>query len=460
MNSHMQDINIQKQLSTVFGAPKGEREPIETTTAEGRKRLRILIIAHAFPPMNSTASHRPYSWAKTWSQMGHEVHVLTPKKHAFDGAMNLTFDISGFTVHTVPYLTGDKGGGSVDAFEGRRVARWEQLKTYTRRIRFGFGMFADLRMLAYRPLVRKGSELLGEAKYNFIISTCPPQIVHLAAFSLAKKSGVPWIADYRDLWHREMLIHQFRLTSFLTGLVNGYVLRNAKAVSTVSEGLAQRLRDWLPGKEITVAYNGFFDKQYAGSPKRRAWNDSKIHIVYTGRVYPRKRDPEMLLKALHELKKSGLDLASRMQIDFYGHYDPWLVELIKRYGVSDVVERHGFVSYEESVATQKAADLLLFLDWTDNRAEGVLTGKLFEYLASRRPVLSVATNRASEAGRIMRSCKVGVVLTSIEEIRKYIVDLLVRSPLVEPDEAAINVYSREAQAKRLLERVTTVLNET
>ena len=63
------------------------------------KQLRILIVAHAFPPMNSIASHRPYSWARFWRDEGHEIHVLTPAKHHFDGMMDLERDLRGIRVY-------------------------------------------------------------------------------------------------------------------------------------------------------------------------------------------------------------------------------------------------------------------------------------------------------------------------------------------------------------------------
>ena len=134
-----------------------------------------------------------------------------------------------------------------------------------------------------------------------------------------------------------------------------------------------------------------------------------------------------------------------------------MVELIKRYGVSDVVERHGFVPYEESVATQKAADLLLFLDWTDNRAEGVLTGKLFEYLGSGRPIMAIGRRKDTEAASIIDECRCGRTLISPEEITAYLLELLEKKPTVDPDTKRVLFYSRENQAKHLLREIESGL---
>ena len=254
--------------------------------------MKIMIVTHAFPPMNATASHRVYSWAKTWSENGHEVHVVTPEKYAFDGSMDLNYDMGEINLHIVPYLRRNKPrGASGDPFDKENIQRWERVKTYTRKLRFGMGMFMDLRMLAFGPLVRKGRQLLQNGDFDFIISSYPPEVVHLAAYRLSREFGMPWVADYRDLWFREMRLFQYRWTTFLSGIINRRLLRKAKMISTVSKGLSKRLEKVL-NRGITVSYNGFIKPRWE-IDSTRPWRDGKMHVVYTGRMYPGKRDPRM-----------------------------------------------------------------------------------------------------------------------------------------------------------------------
>ena len=415
--------------------------------------LKIMILTHAFPPMNATASHRVYSWAKTWSEDGHEVHVLTPEKHAFDGSMDLNYDISDFSVHVAPYLIRKRGRQAFDdPFKKHNIEKWERLKTYTRKFRFGMGMFTDLRMLAFGPLMRKGRELLQEGDFDFIISSYPPEVVHLVAYKLSREFRTPWVADYRDLWFREMRLFQYRLTTFLGGLINRRLLRKAKAISTVSKGLSARLESVLQ-RDVTVSYNGFIKPRWE-IDSTRPWQDDKIHIVYTGRLYPGKRDPRTFLQAVTTFRKSEPGFDDRIAIDFYG-YDAMYVEMMtKEFGLERSLRTHGFVPYDESLRIQRSAGVLLFLDWAEGSAEGILTGKLFEYFSSGRPIICVGTRKNTEAAEIISNSRCGEVLTSGEEIHAYLRKLLVQVPQATPGIEEVAFYSRENQAKILLEQIT------
>jgi len=415
--------------------------------------MKIMIMTHAFPPMNATASHRVYSWAKTWSEDGHKVHVVTPEKHAFDGSMDLNYDISDLNVHTVPYLRRKKArDASVDPFQKQNIEKWERLKTHTRKFRFGMGMFTDLRMLSFGPLMRKGRQLLRKnGGFDFIISSYPPEVVHLAAERLSREAGIPWVADYRDLWFRDMRLFQYRVTTFLSGLVNRRLLRKAKVISTVSKGLSKRLEGLL-NRPVTVSYNGFIKPRWEIN-STRPWQDDRIHIVYTGRLYPKKRDPRAFLEAVASFRKSEPRFDDYIAIDFYG-YDVLYVESIaKECGLEKCVKAHGFVPYDESLRIQRHAGVLLFLDWAEESAEGVLTGKLFEYLSSGRPILCVGTRKDTEAAEIIRTAQCGVALTSGQEIHDCLHELLGKEPKATPGIEQVAFYSRETQAKILLEQI-------
>lgn len=415
--------------------------------------MKIMILTHAFPPMNATASHRVYSWAKTWSVNGHEVHVVTPEKHAFDGSMDLHYDMDNINVHVVPYLRGGRASqASGVRFQRESIEKWERAKTYTRKFRFGMGMFTDLRMLAFGPLVRKGRQLLQNDDFDFIISSYPPEVVHLVGYKLSKEFGKPWVADYRDLWFREMRLFQYRFTTFLGGIVNRRLLRKAKVISTVSKGLSKRLEGVL-NRRVTVSYNGFVKPQREINSSR-PWQDDKIHVVYTGRLYPQKRDPRAFLEAVATYRELEPRFDDHIAIDFYGHDVVYVESIAKACGLGGCVTAHGFVPYDESLKIQRNAGALLFLDWAEESAEGVLTGKLFEYLSSGRPILCVGTRKGTEAAEIILKAQCGVALTSTEEIHSYLHGLLGEEPKATPGIEQVASYSRENQAKTLLEQIT------
>lgn len=429
---------------------------IEPRADRATRPLRILIVAHSFPPMNAIATHRPYSWARTWRDMGHEIDVLTPRKYGFDGAMGLECDLEGIRVYEVPYL-GKRPPAQVreGVAADTHARRWDRLKTLTRRLRFSLAMFGDPRLLAYGPMVRRGRALIAERRYDFIIATSPPEVVFFVARKLSRASGIPWVADFRDLWFRDTRLFQSHLASWLSGPANRWLVSGAGVLATVSRGLQDRLADYL-GRPVRLAYNGFFESERA-SVTPMTWPDSKLHLVYTGRFYVGRRDPAPLFRALGKLRDAMPDLAARLSVDFYGFDDPYLRGLITKNRVEDCVALHGFVPYRESRAAQCGADVLLFLDWTAGEAEGVLTGKLFEYLGSGRPILSIGARKQTEAARIIEDSQCGVALVEDEEIAAWLRDLLAHGRPPPTDVGNVLRFSREGQAARLLDEIVADL---
>lgn len=419
---------------------------------KGSAPLRILILAHAFPPMNAIASHRPYSWARCWTDAGHHVEVLTLQKYAFDGTMDLQRDLHGIAVHEVAYLDQARMrsvAASADASPA--VRRWERVRTVTRRARFSLGMFGDPRLyLAFRPLLRRARELVALQRFDLIVATSPPEVLFFVARRVSRETGIPWIADLRDLWFRDMRLYQFRFTSWLSGPVNRRVLRDASALMTVSRGLQERLAGYLR-RDVQVSYNGFFETESSDGQMPGIWDDDRRHIVYTGRLYPGKRDPEPLFRALARARSAGGDVPQRIAVHFFSFDDPWLRALATQYGLEDCVMLHDYVTYQRSIELQRAADVLLFLDWTDTQAEGVLTGKLFEYLGAGRPILALGPRKDSEAAAVIAESGCGTTLTSEAEVADYLVKLAAspRPPAVASP--GRDRFSRERQALELLQ---------
>lgn len=422
--------------------------------------MRILIITQYFPPLNSIASHRPYSWAAAWSKSGHDVHVLTTAKYAFDGPADLDYDLSGFTVHTVPYLGTDTKRQATQVSTRRRAAqKWDRVKLLTRRLRLGAGMFGEFAWVAYRALLKKADELVRDNKFDFIISTSPPEVVHFVGHKVAHAYGMPWVADYRDLWFADMRINQFRASSWLTGRLKRPILKQAIAVTTVSQGLAQRLGKFL-GRQAYICYNGFFRREGA-APGIRPWDDDRRHIVYTGRMFPGKRDPDRFFAGLAMAMQKDPRLSARLMVDIYGYDDPWIRQGIATHGVGECVTVHGLVSHADSLNAQAHADALFFLDWMDDKAEGILTGKLFEYLSSSRPILCIGSRYDTEAAQIITQARVGAAFCKPDEIcdRLLAIAHAESDALPDPDHSYIQRFSRLGQAEDLLKHIHSKLEE-
>jgi hypothetical protein len=155
--------------------------------------MRILLVTHDFPPLNSSAARRPYSWAAAWSARGHHVHVVTTAKYHFDGHDG--FDVSqvGYEISEVAYLparyhlvTGASNPG------GERLSRgFDLLRRATRRLRLGLGLMTQTSMLARKALLRACFDAHRRRPFDVVVSTSGPEVCTFVAHAFTKETGVP-----------------------------------------------------------------------------------------------------------------------------------------------------------------------------------------------------------------------------------------------------------------------------
>lgn len=424
------------------------------------RTMRILIISHDFPPLNSSASRRPFSWARAWTDLGHEVHVLTTAKYRHDRLTDGGQDMSGFTVHAVPYLPGiapfagavpRAGSDAAPAADVSGTGIWfDGLRRMTRRMRLGLGLFTEKTSLAYWPMRRAGAALLAERTFDLLVSTSGPDVCPLVAETLASRFKVFWVSDYRDLWFDEFAVNRYAFTTWCVHRLQSWLLQRADLVSTVSEGLASYLEPLAPAK-VTVCYNGFLEPL----PVRAAYGGREGTIVYTGTFYPGKRDPRLFFEGLRILLGRRPALGAALRVGLFGPAEQWVRDEVRENDLGSIVELHGSVDYATSISAQRDAAMLLFIDWMDDRAEGVLTGKLFEYLASGVPILCVGSRADTEAARMIGSCRAGQVAVSAEDVASRLESWLDGRWCDIVDMPRVLGFSRRAQAVNLLREART-----
>jgi hypothetical protein len=222
----------------------------------------------------------------------------------------------------------------------------------------------------------------------------------------------------------------------------------ASAIVTVSKPWSEGFRLKYPGKPVATILNGFDPADYArdaidppaGGP---------LTIVYTGAIYPGRRDPSPLFEAVRQL---GAD-ADELRVRFYGTAPEHVLPLARRAGVERLVEVLPSVPYRESIRCQKAADVLLLLQWNDPLEQGNVPAKLFEYLAARRPILGLGLVDGVPAG-VIRERGAGLFSNDPADIAAQLArwrDEKRRSGRVRPlGDAACRGFSRAEQFERLL----------
>ena len=237
----------------------------------------------------------------------------------------------------------------------------------------------------YHDALLAGEKIIRNERIDAILSTSPPVTSHLVAKTLAEKYHIPWVADFRDLWSQNHYLSYSFIRKYFERKLEVKIIRTASAVTTVSQPLADKLALLHKNKKIFSITNGF-DPELINTDNTAV--DQSFNIVYTGVLYKGKRDPTPLFVVMNDLSDKGCIKREDIKIDFFGSPEDWIQEDSAKYHLQEYITQHGLVTHETAIAEQRKAQLLLLLTWDNPEEKGVYTGKLFEYLAARRPILS------------------------------------------------------------------------
>ena len=309
--------------------------------------------------------------------------------------------------------------------------------------------------------VAEGTKLLEQRRFAAIFSSFGPPSSHIVAARLQARSGLPWIADYRDLWSANHWDRRIRPFSWIESRLERRVLKRAAGFTTVGPDWARRLES-LHGRPAEVVYNGFDPSDYP-DPSLDPGDRGRFILTYVGSMYWPGQDPEPLFAALSRLEaRAGRKLdAARFQLRFLGTACARVDELASRHGVAHRTQRLPQVTYRESLGRQRASTALLFLGWNDPR-EGFLTAKLFEYLGAGRPILGVGPSGGTvselmaECGQEVLTSDPGVISDRLD---RWIDEFLQTGTLASGGIAApAQRFTRQAQTAtlaKLLDRLTS-----
>ncbi len=254
--------------------------------------MKILIISYYFPPENSIASLRSYSWAKYWAAMGHEVVVLTTDKTYKSTNLNLVMD--GFEViktqigiiEKIKRLRAKilgKKTNQINNFEKntsnassiKKILIWINEKRKER------GLACSARMPDIYDLWKTSAiKAVEHEKWDLIVSTHGPYVCHSIAYEL-KKRGLTkkWIADYRDLWTQSHLFKGLFPFTILEKNLEKKYNEAADIITTVSEPLKNALQSRLSVQKVYVIENGFDTDDLNHISKSAIFEDKKVRIV-------------------------------------------------------------------------------------------------------------------------------------------------------------------------------------
>lgn len=299
----------------------------------------------------------------------------------------------------------------------------DKMMGYLRRFWNNWIEFPDDAVGWYPYAVKGALAYIRHNPVEVIFSTAFPVTSHLIAATVSKKTGIPWVADFRDLWSQAA----FRDTNQLRKVIDTYwevrTVKRASALITVSEPHMEELlqiHKTFDAKNFVI-YNGYDADDYN---EHEPQVNRPFTITYTGRMYDidfsaKGRTPAMMFAGIAALFKEKRIPEDRLQCLIYGEHPKKLYDMIAHYGLESIVKCLGGVPFRVAVRAQQQADVLLHLNWDDSDQKGILSGKIFEYLGAKKTILSVPFYNKGVAD-ILRSTQAGVILNSVEACKEQI----------------------------------------
>lgn len=431
----------------------------------------VLVIAYHFPPGGGPGVQRVLKHVTYLRETGWQPIVLTVENGDFPARDEslLSKIPSDVTVVRVPILEpyslyrrfmGGKGAAidvNVNKSGAQRTGWKERLAEFVRATFF----IPDARVGWLLTAVKQGEELIRRHNIKAIYSSSPPYTCALIARALKRRTGLPWIAGFRDPWTQFLTTpDRWFLPAMIDRSLERSVFQESDALECAWTGIiddAIRKYPHLPPEKFHHVPNGYDASDF---PQVAYARNQRFTITYTGSMYGR-RTPKEFLKALDLLKGRGVLGPDDVHLRFVGRFGDEVHAMLDASAFAPCIERIGYVTHQQSVGflMQSEASLLI-VDDAKESAE-IVPGKVYEYLGVGRPVIAVAP-RGSAIDRLLRQTEAGhsAPAEEIEELASIIESYFVRwqrgEQILTPNTAEVLKYERRTAAHQLAHLLHTL----
>jgi glycosyltransferase involved in cell wall biosynthesis len=414
--------------------------------------VKVLLVTMYFPPAGGGGVQRSLKLAQYLPALGVETHVLAPDDPKWvhrDPELRVPTQA---WIHRARYL----GPQARKPAEELRAADGLERAVLQARITARRLLLPDASVTWNLTAIPAAIRIVRREGIDAVITTSPPPSVHFVGAAVQRATGVRWIADLRDPivanQHRRDDTTAARARQAANEQVAKLVARRADAVTCVSEAIAAEARELGARGDVRVIANGCDFDDFAGleySPAER------FRITHAGSFFG-KRDPRPFLQAFRD---ADLDAVARFVGDFRASDREWAESL----GLGDRLELVDYLPRRESLRYQRDSEaLLLLVPDAGGRGKGVLSGKVFEYIAAGRPILA-AVPPDGAAAQLIRETGAGVVAApdDVDAIKAALVELhsrfanggLASVELAKADEDRLSRRARVEEMASLLRSV-------
>jgi len=415
---------------------------------------KVLIITYYWPPAGGPGVQRVLKFVKYLYGMGWQPIILTvenPSSPAIDNSL-----LNDIPKECIVYKTkAFEPFGLYKSFTGKNKnveipkdiivkKKNESIKEkFSRWVRAN--IFIPDARLGWMPyLVKEGLKIVEKEKPDIIFSTSPPHSLQIGARKLAKKTGLKWVADFRDPWSEaywESEIGKSKWSLAINRRLELKTLKHANTVTTVSSGIVDLLSAKMNGS-YEVLYNGFEEINKDTSRSNR------FNIIFIGNL-SKYQNPQPFIEAVKLLPKKTKDMTD---IYFVGK----VFDDFKTIMENENVILKNYMNYNELMQFCRSAGLLLLVFHKTSYTLGYITAKMFDYLALRKPILAIG-KKNSIGEKVLSETNSGKLFENedITQISDYIQGTFSRwengESLLLPDNESLKTYSTKQNVKKLVD---------
>lgn len=436
-----------------------------------RHDKKVLIVTYTFPPNAGGGAQRTTKFAKYLPANGWQPIILTVKKN-----INKNQDLSllkDIPPEAVVHRTRFSSPQSIffklfgrDAAKKKNFNSVQGITIYIcEKIVNAINallLIPDQTILWFPRAYFKAKKIIENEKPDIIFSSSLPPTTHIIAYFLKKKFSIPWVADFRDEWTQNPFVHYFTpFHRYINTHIEKKILQQANIVTTVSnpwrDGLASLIHD---SKKIVTIMNGYDHADFQNL-KTKKENNEVFTISYVGSIYG-DQSPRSFLTALSQLVTSNDIDARKISVRFIGGVAGTELSKIPD-KIKPCISIEGYTEHSKAVQLLYKSDaLLLFI--SNSRGTGCYTAKIYEYIATGKPILALVPTEGV-AAQLVRRINAGTVVNpdSKDEIKKALLSLYAKwmggSLRSSTQLNTINEFSRIELTKQLASLFNTLIQK-
>jgi glycosyltransferase involved in cell wall biosynthesis len=426
---------------------------------------KVLIITYYWPPSGGAGVQRWLKFAKYLRDFAWEPVVFTVCNGEFpEQDLSLLPDVPD-NIEVLkqpiwePYLfykffTGKRKNDKIHAgflSEKKQVSLMQQVAVWIR----GNFFIPDARMFWIKPSIKTLSAYLKKKSVDAIVTTGPPHSCHLIGLALHTKFNIPWLADFRDPWTNIDFYKELKLTQWADNKhhrLEKKVIETADSVLTIGHTMQQEFAQQF-GRTIDCITNGFDE---ADCTNEKVKMDITFSISHIGTMV-KTRNPVVLWKALQALLIELPDLKNHLEIKLVGKVDHAILASLQEHALTPFITIINYLTHADVIKAQHQSQLLLLVVNDTPNSRGVITGKIFEYLLAKRPILCIGPPDG-DAAYIVQSTHAGQVVNfdELEKTKNVISDYFqkFKQNNLHCNSTGIEAYNR----KNLTQQLATILN--